>query len=252
MQGPAVGNEFLENKKYKDYIENKLSVNEADFCTFRKEKQLDYIFASLSGDFAKKNQQILDLCCGYGRLIYFLNQFDGEQFYHGIDYTEGLIKKGQSMFQENKNISFELGNAYEISKKYQKHFDISIMHKTLSWLPYYKEVIPELIKVTKNKIYVTSLFSESDVDFICKVKENPSSDDSNYLYMNTYSLPAFTKFCLENGAKSVKGTPMKIDVDLPKSNDKSLSTYTVKDETGNRLEFTGAILLNWMLVEIDL
>lgn len=247
-----MSDEFLENQKYKDYIENKLSTNEADFCTFRKEKQLDYIFASLGPDLGIKNQKILDLCCGYGRLIYFLNQFDEQQSYYGIDYTEGLVERGQLMFKDNKNISFELGNAYEISKKYNKQFDISILHKTLSWLPYYKEVIPELIKVTKNKIYITSLFSERDVDFLCKVQESPGSDDSNYLHMNTYSLPAFTKFCIENGAKSVKSTPMKIDVDLPRASEKHLSTYTVKDETGQRLEFTGAILLNWMLIEIIL
>lgn len=249
-----MNDEINENQLYKKVIQKKFHDNEQSFCPFRREKQMDYLFGSLQKDFELKDQKILDLCCGYGRLLYFLEEFDPEQSYYGIDYLEELLEKGKTFFEGKPNISFELGNAYNISAKYKNHFDISILHKTLSWMPYYEKVVEELIQVTNKKIYITSLFWDGDIDFIVKVFEQPGNKDSNFTYLNTYSLPLFELYCLNMGAKKVIATPMHIDVDLPRpqKDANELATYTEMTMDSRRLELTGPILLSWKLIEIVL
>lgn len=248
-----MSSEREENDKYKKTILSILKNNENDFCTFRKEKQLDFIFASLDRIVGNRQSlSFLDLCCGYGRLIHFLQLWNNKQNYLGVDYLDELTSRGKSIFKDFDNISFETSNAYEISKKYTKQFDVSIIHKTLSWLPYYENVVKELIAVTKESIIITSLFWEGDIDFIVKCNENASISD-NFSYLNTYSFPKFEKFCMKNGARKVYCTPMKLNFDLEKTaNLNELSTYTLKQTDNSRLEINGPIIQNWMLVQIDL
>ena len=101
------------------------------------------MFDKLKLDFGSKNLNILDACCGYGRLIYFLNQFNSAQNYFGIDYSEMLIQNAIAKFSDFNNIKFELGDVFNLSTKYRKKFDITINYKTLSWLPYYEDCIKE-------------------------------------------------------------------------------------------------------------
>lgn len=245
-------NEVVDNKIYKEYVKDVLAKDIDSFCPFRKEKQMDYLFAWLKDDFKVKGQKILDICCGYGRLIHFLNEFDSEQAYYGIDYEEDLIKKGKRQFKSFPNIKFEHSDAYNLSKNYpNKAFDITINYKTLYCMPYYEAFILELLKVTKNKIFITSPFYDGDIDFITKIYTNQSKD--NFIYLNTYSLPKFKKFCKNYGVKAVNTIDMKLDFDLPPLKDKNkLQTFTVNMAEGSRLEVTGNIILSWKLVELVL
>ncbi|OGC08513.1 hypothetical protein A2230_08350 [candidate division WOR-1 bacterium RIFOXYA2_FULL_36_21] len=245
-------NERSENLIYKDVIKATLYDNKDDFCPLRKEKQMDYLFSLLKEDFEKKNQKILDACCGYGRLIHFLNEFDTNQFYTGVDYVDELINQGKKHFTNNKNIDFEVYDIMKLSDKYHKAFDITINYKTLSWLPYYKTILTELIKATKNKIYITSLFYDGDVDFITKIYSNASKGTAdNYTYLNTYSFPKFKKYCESIDVKEINSINMKLDFDLPESNNMNdLQTYTVSTKSGDRLEINGNVILNWKLIQL--
>ena len=100
-------NEFIENDKYKKIIQKELQKNDNSFCPFQKEKQMDYLFSLIENDFTnKRNLQILDACCGYGRLIHFLNEFNNNQNYFGIDYVESLINDAKNRFSNFNNIEF--------------------------------------------------------------------------------------------------------------------------------------------------
>jgi ubiquinone/menaquinone biosynthesis C-methylase UbiE len=223
------------------------------FCPFRKEKQMDYLFSFLIKDFKIKGLRVLDACCGYGRLIHFLNEFDPKQFYVGIDYVQELIDQGKEKFSDSENVSFICYDVRKLSKKFKKEFDISINYKTLSWLSYYEEILSQLVKVSKRKIYLTSLFCDGDIDFITKVYQNTLSKNVNCSYLNTYSFPKFEKYCHSLGAKKINSIKMKVDFDLPKpKNINKLQTYTVLTQKRERIEITGSVILNWRLVEIVL
>jgi ubiquinone/menaquinone biosynthesis C-methylase UbiE len=246
--------ERTENEKYKTFINAQLQENPDLFCALRREKQLDFLFPKIKGDVEAGCSTLLDLCCGYGRLIYFLSDEFPSLKIHGIDYLESLITKGRLQFQKNPKITFEVSNAFDISKSHSKEFDVTVIHKTLSWLPYYETIVLEAMRVSKNKIYITSLFWDGDIDFITKIFKNASiNSQNNFSYINTYSLPKFKRFCLDSGAREVNFQNMHIDVDLPNNkNSDQLQTFTVPTLEGNRLELTGPIQLNWKLIEIIL
>ncbi len=247
-------NEFTENDKYKKVIQKELLKIDNSFCPFQKERQMDYLFSFLEKDFINnKNLNILDACCGYGRLIHFLSEFNNNQNYFGIDYVESLINDAKNRFSNFNNIGFGVENVLDLPSKFYKYFDISINYKTMSWLPYYENIIEQLFKVTKNKIYITSLFYDGDIDFIVKIYKDASLNNGDFTYLNTYSLPKFKNYCNNLGAKHINSIDMNLDFDIKKNNDINiLSTYTNMLKSDFRLEITGVSILNWKLIEIAL
>ncbi len=245
--------EEIENQAYKTFIGQMLEKNEAEFCPMRKEKQMDYLFTMLAEDFETKGRRVLDACCGYGRLIHFLNEYDPDQEYVGIDYVPLLIAQARVHFAESENIRFEERDVMKLADYYGKEFSIAINYKTLSWLSYYETLVDQLVKVTKDKIYITSLFYDGPYDFISKIYDCSQSGSDSYSYLNTYSYPKFQRFCKALGVKEVNAIDMKLDFDLPKPADRSvLQTFTVLTAEGSRLEMTGVIGLNWKLIQLVL
>lgn len=247
-----VTQEVTENGVYKKLLEITLQKNADSFCPMRKEKQMDYLFAALQKDFVKKGQSVLDACCGYGRLLYFLEAFDSQQQYVGIDYVPALIEQGKQRFKNSTNISFVCDDLLSSVDHYQKAFDITINYKTLYCMPYYENLLKNLITMTKKKLYITSPFWDGDIDFITKIYQE-ASGEGPYTFLNTYSMPKFKRFCERLGVKEIKEQAMVIDVDLPEySKGSQLSTYTTHTREGSRLEITGNIVLHWKLIELVL
>lgn len=56
---------------------------------------------------------INDYGCGYGALVNVLRQKNLPFTYHGYDITEGMITQARSLYPDNKNIRFHLGNTLE-------------------------------------------------------------------------------------------------------------------------------------------
>ncbi len=245
--------EQIENMAYKKFVDQMLKKNQGDFCPMRKEQQMDHLFAMLAHDFKQKGQRVLDACCGYGRLIHFLNEFDSQQNYFGVDYVHALIEQGRANFAGQNNIRFETGDVMKLADFYDKEFDIAINYKTLYCLPYYETLVEQLVKVTKNRIYITSPFYDGDYEFIAKIHNTGQSDANAYSYLNTYSFPKFERFCQSLGVKEVNAVDMKLDFDLPKPTDPNiLQTYTIPITEQERLEITGVVILNWKLVQLVL
>jgi hypothetical protein len=110
------------------------------------------------------------------------------------------------------------------------------------------------VRVTKRKIYVTSPFFEGDIDFISRIYPEASrEDESRYAYSNAYSIPKFVKYCRSLGVKKVEFEDLRLDLDLPPPEDKSvLKTHTVRTIDQGRLELTGVLLLDWKLAILTL
>lgn len=237
----------MKNADYKKSIE--ASLKAGTFCPFRFEQQMDHLFSLLEKDFAgKKNLKVLEAGSGQGRLLFYMNAFNNQQEYTGIDYVKKNTDYSKKLFKDNMNIYSVQGDFFKLVPKYKKAFDISISYKTLSWLPDYKDAVKQLIKATKKKIYITSLFYDGKMSFVSTIQNHKNK---TYTHLNTYSFPEFKKFCLANGVKKVTAIDMHLDIDLPEPKDKNvLQTYTRKETTGNRLEITGVTILNWKLITL--
>jgi ubiquinone/menaquinone biosynthesis C-methylase UbiE len=215
---------------------------------------MDHLFEHLARDFERPGCKVLDMCGGYGRLTYFLNEFDPRQEYYCFDYSEALVAEARRMFKAHENIHCDTADLYNLSPRYDKAFDITIIYKTLYCLPYYKEAVKQLVNVTRRTIYITSPFFEGDVDFISRIYPSASTGgEENYTYSNSYSIPKFVRYCESLGVKKVEFHDMRLDFDLPPPANKDvLQTYTVQTADQGRLEITGVLVLNWKLAILTL
>lgn len=171
----------------------------------------------------------------------------------GIDQTNYLIDNANNLFKNNKNISFETGDIYEVKNKYEKKFDISLSWKTLSWLPYYDQMLKDLIHMTKKHIILSSLFYDGDIDFQIKIREFKKESGKNDFnaYYNVYSLPQFKKFLYGLGVKNIEVYDFDIEIDIEKPHVDLMGTYTEKLQNGKRIQISGAVVMFWKIIKID-
>ena len=247
----------MENRKRQHYDGEKdkeLIISSFKKCISEK-REMDIFLEKLISPLIKsKKKNILDACCGIGHISYFLNQISPKSKFWCVDQTSYLIEEGKKLFHNKKNIFFENEDIYNISRKYKKAFDISINWRTISWLPYYDQILKELIAVTKDHIFLSSLFYDGDIDFITQVREFKTETGQEHFndYYNVYSLPQFKKFVFGLGAKNIETYDFDISIDLPKPPIDEMVSYTEKLENGKRLQISGAVILYWKIIRIDL
>jgi ubiquinone/menaquinone biosynthesis C-methylase UbiE len=216
------------------------------------DKQLENLIKPIIKD---KNCNILDACCGIGHISYHLSDINPNSSFLGVDLTPFLIEEGREICKNKKNITLENADINEIKNKYPKNFDISIAWKAISWMPHYDEFLKSLMEMTKGHIFLNSPFYDGDIDFITKVYEykNENLKNSNrFLYYNVYSLPRFERFVKDLGAKNLEVYDFDIPFDIPRPPIDRMGTYTEKLEDGKRLQRSGAVIMSWKTVRIDL
>jgi len=240
---------YFDGEKDKEYEINSMKkyVNEKQEMDKFLEKLITPIIRGAS-------LKILDACCGIGHLSYFLSEISPESTFLGVDQTFYLIQEAKKLFHDKKNITFEVGDIYDVTTKYQKAFDISIIWKTLSSIPYYDEMLKALFRVTKKHIFLNIVLYDGDIDFEVKVRafKKEKGKGGFTQYYNVYSLPHFKEFVYGLGAKNVEIYDFDIGIDIPRGSIDQMGTYTVKLENGKRVQISGAIVMSWKIVRIDL
>jgi ubiquinone/menaquinone biosynthesis C-methylase UbiE len=241
-----------------------------DFYEFQRENEREYalqsmraylrnkpeqvkFFEEIIGPYLEDGVSVLDACCGIGDLIYFLTQLNPNAHFTGVDKAEFLIEEART---QNPNATFEPGDIYALADQFGvKSFDLSVCKQTLSWLPSYEKPVEELMAVTRRAVFISSLFYDGRIDFETRVREHTTDagrDGYNAFY-NVYSFPVFREFCLSRGAKDVVGFDFNIGIDLPRpANPDRMGTYTMQLQSGERLQISGALLMPWKIVRIDL
>jgi ubiquinone/menaquinone biosynthesis C-methylase UbiE len=213
-------------------------------------------FEELVGPYLTEDVSVLDACCGIGDLLYFLAQLNPNARFTGVDKAEFLIDEARTHFADNPNVNFESGDIYALGVQFGKNsFDLSVCKQTLSWLPSYEKPVEELMAVTRRAVFTSSLFYDGRIDFETRVREytTDAGGDGYNAFYNVYSFPIFREFCLERGAKDVVGFDFNIGIDLPRpANPDRMGTYTVLLQSGERLQISGALLMPWKIVRIDL
>ena len=195
--------------------------------------------------------KILDLGSGQGANIHYMNSRYPNCTYKGIDINEVLVEKGNQFFADQgvENCHLEVGDIYNLNNKYMGEFDGIISLQTLSWLPEYKKPLKAICDLSPRWLALSSLFFEG---MVASTTDVHLYDESGAIYKesfyNVYSLPIVKAFLSENNYEEFQYVPFEIDIDLPEPEDKSMSTYTVKLESGERLQISGPLLMPWYFI----
>jgi ubiquinone/menaquinone biosynthesis C-methylase UbiE len=223
---------------------------------FQQKPEQVKVFEELVGPRLRDLQApvVLDACCGMGDLSYFLSRRYPHAQFVAVDRAEFLQREGARLAKA-PNIRFEMADVYDLTRKFgHKTFDIAVCKQTLSWLPRYEPAVLELASVTRSAVFASSLFYDGRIDFETRVREYlTESGCTDYnAYYNVYSFPIFKEFCMGHGAKDVVAFDFNISIDLPRpaSLDR-MATYTLKLESGQRIQVSGALLMPWKIVRIE-
>jgi ubiquinone/menaquinone biosynthesis C-methylase UbiE len=202
----------------------------------------------------KPEPRILDAACGLGDLSHYLSELNPRAHFVGLERAPFLVSEARRLNTDNPQLEFVEGDLMQLKAQLGgKSFDFSVCKQTLSWLPHYAEAMKQLIAVTREAIWISSLFYEGRIDFETRIREyvtDVGREDFN-AYYNVYSLPIFEEFCLANGAKRVTAQSFEIGIDLPRGDPDRMGTYTVRLENGGRLQMSGALALPWKIVTVE-
>jgi len=246
-----------------------------DYYEFRRGSERDYAVASMRKYYETKPEVVrffeelttpffrgapqalvLDVCCGLGDLSYFLSESNPGLKFVGVDKAQFLLAEGARLCADKPNVSFCQADVLELKKTFPpRTFDFAVCKQTLSWLSSYEEVVTQLIGVSKRAIFASSLFYDGRIDFNIRVREyETEAGRAGYnAQYNVLSLPIFREFCIAHGARDVVAFDFEIGIDLaPPVNLDRMGTYTVRLDDGRRLQISGALLMPWKIVRIDL
>lgn len=200
------------------------------------------------------NPNVLDAACGIGHLEYFFSDINPHARFLGVDQAAYLIEEARQVNRDKPNVSFETGDILDLSQKYPKAFDLSISWKTLSFVPSYEPMVRALMDVTRGHIFLSSMFYDGDIDYEIKVREHQkdAGKDGWNVFFNVYSLPRFVRSVKGMGAKNVEVRDFNISIDIPRGPLDRVGTYTEKLADGRRLQISGAVVMSWKIIRIDL
>ena len=219
--------------------------------TYQSTLQLSAFIQSLIGS---TQGEALDVACGSGANIFHLAQMVPGFKWSGIDIAGEVLFPIGSPFFHSKSLDVDLktGDVYKIQDYFGgKAFDMVLAIHIFSSLESYDALLDELLTVAKGWLFVNSMFTDFDVDVNIEVTDYTWPEDcpnpGNY---NVYSLSRFRKMCEARGCKEFVSRDFVIDLDLPVPTNGGLGTYTRKLEDGQRLQFSGPILLPWKFVGV--
>ena len=197
----------------------------------------------------------IDVGCGGGANMYYLSKILPETKWTGLDFAEKWFSiPKQYLPHYYDKIKFVQGDFYNLTKMFPyKSFDLAFSIQTLSWLPKYEDIMKEIMAITKKWIFVTSLFSDFNVDVFSNVfqyNDDWSVEENSPYNYNIYAFGKFKDFCIDRGAKEVIAEDFVIDVDLPVPESKQMQTYTIKNINGTRLQFSGPLFMSWKMIAI--
>jgi SAM-dependent methyltransferase len=195
--------------------------------------------------------RILDLCSGTGANIYYLSKRYPNSTFLGVDINADNVERGNAFFQSRSTdkCRLEAGDIYNLNQKYVSGFDGVVSFQSLMALPEFEGPLRAMAKLEPRWIALTSLFYDGPVS--CTIDITEYDDDlaqNRSGFYNVYSLPVVKKQMQANGYRDFRFTPFEIDVDLPRSRQGLMSTFTEKLEDGRRLQISGPLLMPWYFI----
>ena len=195
---------------------------------------------------------IADVACGGGGTRFHLSSLYPDARYTLVDSNESGIALAE-VATRHLNARCLVGDIYRLDLE-PESFDLVVCWQTLMALTMPELALRSLIRLCKpgGRIYASSLFNRHhDVDVYSTVTDHtrPSSVEGVTYSYNTYSVSSVHKWVSELvSAFRIHDCGMPIDLEYP---GRGLGTHTVRLESGERLQISAGMLLNWGILELQ-
>lgn len=209
-------------------------------------ERMGYLTASMSS-------RVADVGAGMGQtLAYMARRFPNVRF-TGIELNPRHVERGHHMLQRLglANMTLVEGDLFNLDSSHRHRYDGIICLQTLSWLPEFQTPLQRMMELGPRWIALTSLFFDGPVNTRIEIQDYSRPGTAKPYreeFTNVYSLPLIRQYMAEQGFDEFHYEPFHIDIDLPKPSSSGMGTYTVKLDTGQRLQMSGPLVMNWYFV----
>ena len=206
-------------------------------------------------DKAKSYNSILDVGCGTGHFILSLEKRLEQGFkYLGIDITEQHITDAKDIFKKNNNYQFQLGDIRFIAVE-DKSFEVSICSNTIPHIPNVDKAINELIRVTKNDVFIRMLVGNEVL--IAKKALSDVFDENgepeSFMYVNIYDENYLKRIIGKQGELFIYEDEFDADIIMKHFEEhKNVAGNTIATRVVEGAQFKGYLMLPWKIVHIKL
>lgn len=213
-------------------------------------QELDVRLIELLGPVLRDDDTVLDAACGIGHLLGVIREVNRDCAYVGVDLDAGLIAEATRLAAGDPGARFVTGDALALDVP----ADISVSWKAMSWFDDFVPMLRSLMATTRRHVFVSSLFYDGDIDFHTRVTVHATAREGRKgdHHYNVYSLPRFEAEARALGARAVHVHRFDIGIDLPRGDPDIMGTYTERLDDGRRVQISGAVLMLWKIIRIDL
>jgi len=204
-------------------------------------------------------QQILDMACGAGANVHHMLQRWPHCKVTGLDLDASLLDyaRGRVSPEASGRCEYNQANLFDLPTLYDAGtFNLTTLMQTLLFFgpDEYAEVLRALMKVTREWVFLSSLFTDKRMDVTAQIRDyiRFGDDTKETIPYNTHCMDRFQRIALQLGAKEVIFRDFEISIDLTGPAEGGIGTYTRKLEDGNRLQFSGAVFMPWKLAALRL
>lgn len=248
----AIGLKQSDISKWKAVARQDLDYHRRQFeNTYRSTVQLGQFISSLIGS---TRGEALDVACGAGANILHLAQTMPGFSWTGIDIAgPELFDVGRPLLARgNVEVDLMEGDFYKLTDYFNgQKFSMVLAIQTLSIISSYERILEQLLSVTGGWLFISSLFTDFNVDVNIEVKDYTWPENCQDVYhYNVYSLAKFQATCEAGGCKEFVSRDFEIDIDLPVPASGGFGTYTRKLDDGTRLQFSGPMFQPWKFVGV--
>ena len=205
------------------------------------------------------HQQLLDVACGAGANVHHMLQRWRESKVTGVDLDESLLEyaRGRTLPDNASRCDYRRANLFELPKLYESGaFNITTLMQTLLLFgpDEYPEVLRSLMQVTRDWIFLSSLFTDKRMDVTAQIRDYVrfGEDSQEHISYNTSCMNRFRRVATQLGAKEVIFRDFEISMDLTGPAAGGIGTYTARLADGRRLQFSGAVFMPWKLAAMRL
>jgi ubiquinone/menaquinone biosynthesis C-methylase UbiE len=219
-----------------------------------KSEQQRSLEALLAGRFRRDAPvRVADIACGHGHVCYHLAGLYPFATFALADLNRLMLDEARRLLGEGPRFEYRNADVQRLPAEWAGRFDCVVCWQTLSWLDDYRVPVAQLAALLRpgGFLYVSTLINMAhDVDVYARVVDHtrPSSRGHSYQY-NTYSWSRFESHLRSCGLEP-RPHPFEIGVDLP-GRPAGLGTYTLPLADGRRLQVSGGMLMNWVIVEAE-
>lgn len=155
---------------------------------YNTEPEKIHLISRYISKYYRPGMKVLDAGCDSGVYAHSFFLMDKDVDYMGVDITPLYIDMAREHFKEYGNMKFEVGDITNLDEFKDDQFDLTFCFNVIRHLPGYEDALNELMRVTKEYIFIKSLFGDETVLNIVKGNLMDDGCEDLEFYDNMYSM----------------------------------------------------------------